>query len=95
MDGPQRLPCYGSDTTETQWQVVRASLSIPAWLEGRGGRPESYCHRVMLDTVRHVVDNGVKWANLPTGLPTVSAHARLRPPPAGEGSACGAARPAA
>ncbi|MFD3590856.1 hypothetical protein [Streptomyces sp. NPDC058683] len=25
--------------------------------------PEGYCHRVMLDAVRYVVDNGVKWAN--------------------------------
>ncbi|MEU2134645.1 transposase [Streptomyces sp. NPDC018352] len=36
---------------------------------GRGGRPESYCHRVMLDAVRHVVDNGVKWASLPADFP--------------------------
>ncbi|MEU0633004.1 transposase [Streptomyces sp. NPDC005989] len=38
---------------------------------GRGGagRPESYCHRVMLDAVRYVVDNGVKWASLPAGFP--------------------------
>ncbi|MFE9628513.1 IS5 family transposase [Streptomyces sp. NPDC006527] len=55
--------------TETEWQVIRASLPIPAWLEGRGGRPESYCHRVMLDAVRYVVDNGVKWANLPADFP--------------------------
>jgi hypothetical protein len=26
--------------------------------ESRGGRPESYCHRVMLDAVFYVVDNG-------------------------------------
>ncbi|MGW4823402.1 transposase [Streptomyces sp. NPDC004227] len=51
--------------TDAEWQVVRAVLPVPAWLEGRGGRPESYCHRVMLDAVRYVVDNGVKWANLP------------------------------
>ncbi|MEV6781242.1 IS5 family transposase [Streptomyces sp. NPDC051098] len=55
--------------TETEWQVVRASLPVPAWLEGRGGRPEGYCHRQMLDAVRYVVDNGVKWANLPCDFP--------------------------
>ncbi|MGW2522583.1 hypothetical protein ACWC09_37485 [Streptomyces sp. NPDC001617] len=60
-DGPDRAPCYGSDMTEAGWQVVRAVLPVPAWLEGRGGRSEGYCHRQMIDAVRHVVDNGVKW----------------------------------
>jgi transposase len=68
-DRPDRSPCYASDMTEAEWQVVRASLPVPAWLEGRGGRPEGYCHRVMLDAVRYVVDNGVKWANLPKDFP--------------------------
>jgi transposase len=44
-------------------------LPIPAWFQGRGDRPEGYCHRVMLDAVRYVVDNGVKWANLPADFP--------------------------
>jgi transposase len=55
--------------TEAEWQVVRAALPVPAWLAGRGGRPEGYCHRVMLDAIRYVVDNGVKWANLPCDFP--------------------------
>uniref|UniRef100_UPI00374E1EE4 transposase n=1 Tax=Streptomyces lancefieldiae TaxID=3075520 RepID=UPI00374E1EE4 len=44
--------------TDAEWQVVRPLLPVPAWFQGRGGRPESYCHRVMLDAVRYVVDNG-------------------------------------
>ena len=59
-DVPDRTPYYGSDMTDAEWQVVRASLPVPAWLEGRGGRPEGYCHRQMIDAVRYVVDNGVK-----------------------------------
>jgi transposase len=55
--------------TEAEWRVVRPLLPVPAWLEGRGGRPEGYCHRVMLDAVRYVVDNGVKWVNLPADFP--------------------------
>ncbi|MFG2525986.1 transposase [Streptomyces sp. NPDC048527] len=55
--------------TEAEWRVVRLLLPVPAWLEGRGGRPEGYCHRVMLDAVRYVVDNGVKWANVPPDFP--------------------------
>ncbi|MEU7169846.1 IS5 family transposase [Streptomyces morookaense] len=55
--------------TEAEWQEVRRSLPVPAWLQGRGGRPEGYCHRQMFDAVRYVVDNGVKWANLPKDFP--------------------------
>ncbi|MET9914127.1 transposase, partial [Streptomyces sp. NPDC006476] len=55
--------------TESEWQVIRAVLPVPAWLEGRGGRPEGYYHRQMIDAVRYVVDNGVKWANLPADFP--------------------------
>ncbi|MFE0380824.1 transposase [Streptomyces inhibens] len=42
-DRPDRIPCYSSDVTEAEWQVVRALVLVlvlvPAWLEGRGGRP--------------------------------------------------------
>ena len=68
-DGPDRTSCYGSDMTEAEWQVVRPLLPVPAWLQGRGGRPDGYCHRVMLDPIRYVVDNGVKWINLPVDFP--------------------------
>jgi transposase len=68
-DGTDRSAYYGSDMTDEEWQVIRPLLPVPAWLQGRGGRPEGYCHRVMLDAVRYVVDNGVKWANLPRDFP--------------------------
>ncbi|MFJ2722696.1 IS5 family transposase [Streptomyces sp. NPDC087437] len=63
------MRCYGSDLTDAEWRVVRPLLPVPAWFQGRGGRPEGYCHRVMLDAVRYVVDNGVKWANLSADFP--------------------------
>lgn len=44
-------------------------MPVPAWLEGRGGRPEAYCHREMVDAVRYLVDNGVKWVALPADYP--------------------------
>ncbi|MEU8521197.1 hypothetical protein [Streptomyces sp. NBC_01216] len=46
--------------TDAEWAVCDAP-PVPAWLEGRGGRPEGYCHRQMLDTIRYVADNAVKW----------------------------------
>jgi transposase len=55
--------------TDAEWARVRASMPVPAWLEGRGGRPEEHCHREMIDAVRYVVDNGVKWRALPADFP--------------------------
>ncbi|MCX5215848.1 IS5 family transposase [Kitasatospora sp. NBC_00240] len=44
-------------------------MPVPAWLEGRGGRPEAHCHREMVDAVRYLVDNGAKWRAMPVDLP--------------------------
>ncbi|MEU0837591.1 transposase [Streptomyces sp. NPDC005969] len=44
-------------------------LPVPAWMEGRGGQPEGYCHRQMLDAVFYVVDNGIKWRAMPVDFP--------------------------
>lgn len=38
-------------------------------MEGRGGQPEGYCHRQMLDAVFYVVDNGIKWRAMPVDFP--------------------------
>src|SRR6187200_1634095 len=45
------------------------TMPVPAWLLKRGGRPEAYCHREMLDAVRYLVDNGVKWMAIPVDFP--------------------------
>jgi transposase len=55
--------------TDAEWAVVRDAMPVPAWLEGRGGRPEGYCHRVMLDAIRYVTDNGIKWRSMPCDFP--------------------------
>lgn len=65
----RRAPHYPSDMTDAKWAQVRASMPVPAWLEGRGGRPEAYCHREMVDAVRYLVDNGAKWRAMPVDLP--------------------------
>ncbi|WP_368860257.1 transposase [Streptomyces sp. M2CJ-2] len=44
--------------SDAEWARVRDLLPVPAWLAGRGGRPEGYCHRQMIDAVRYLVDNG-------------------------------------
>ncbi|MFE2520975.1 IS5 family transposase [Streptomyces mirabilis] len=55
--------------TDAEWAVVRDAMPVPAWLEGRGGQPEGYCHRVMLDAIFYVTDNGIKWRSMPADFP--------------------------
>ncbi|MFE7242616.1 transposase [Streptomyces sp. NPDC057582] len=38
-------------------------------MRGRGGQPEAYCHRVILDAIRYLVDNGIKWRAMPADFP--------------------------
>ncbi len=39
-DHPVRGRRYPSDMTNAEWAAVRPMLSVPAWLQKRGGRPE-------------------------------------------------------
>ncbi|MFJ4896090.1 transposase [Streptomyces sp. NPDC088788] len=38
-------------------------------LAGRGGCPEGHCHRQLIDAVRYLVDNGIKWRAMPSDCP--------------------------
>lgn len=53
-DRAYRRPRYPSDMSDAEWAVVRDAMPVPGWLEGRGGQPESYCHRQMVDQCREV-----------------------------------------
>lgn len=48
----------------------RPLLPVPAWFQGRGGRPEGYCHRQQLDAIRHVVAGGISWRAMPADFQT-------------------------
>ncbi|QFQ99915.1 IS5 family transposase [Streptomyces phaeolivaceus] len=65
----QRAGCCPSDMTDAEWAEVRSAVPVPAWLLKQGGRPEAYCHREMLDAVRYLVDNGMKWMAMPVDFP--------------------------
>ncbi|MBL3671509.1 IS5 family transposase [Streptomyces sp. M2CJ-2] len=68
-DHPMRERRYPTDMTDEEWAVVRPLLPTPGWLRGRGGQPEAYCHRQILDAVRYLVDNGIKWRAVPADFP--------------------------
>ncbi|MFJ2021901.1 transposase [Streptomyces nodosus] len=55
--------------TDGEWAEVRPLLPVPGWMRGRGLRPEGYCHRALLDAVRYLVDNGIKWRAMPADFP--------------------------
>jgi transposase len=55
--------------TDAEWARVLPLLPVPGWMRGRGGRPEAYCHRAMLDAIRYLVDNGIKWRAMPADFP--------------------------
>lgn len=44
-------------------------MPVPAWMNGKGGQPESYCHRQMLDAVRYLVAGGITWRAMPGDFP--------------------------
>lgn len=68
-DQADRVARYPSDTTDAEWAIVRAAMPVPAWLESRRGRPESYCHRQILDAVFYLLDGGIKWRAMPSDFP--------------------------
>ncbi|MFG3241227.1 IS5 family transposase [Streptomyces sp. NPDC048157] len=55
--------------SDAEWAVARLFLPVPGWMRGRGGQPEAYCHRVILDAIRYLVDNGTKWRAIPIDFP--------------------------
>ncbi|MGE7440116.1 MULTISPECIES: transposase [Kitasatospora] len=44
-------------------------MPMPRWLEGRGGQPEGYCHRQILDVIRYLVAGGITWRAMPADFP--------------------------
>jgi transposase len=60
---------YPTDMTDGEWSRVRPLLPVPGWMQGRGGQPEAYCHRAVLDAIRYLVDNGIKWRAMPVDVP--------------------------
>ncbi|MEU9256519.1 transposase [Streptomyces sp. NPDC048270] len=56
--------------TDAEWAEARAVLPVPGWLDGRGGQPEGYCHRQMVDAVRYLVAGGFTWRSMPADFPT-------------------------
>ncbi|MFF9346314.1 IS5 family transposase [Streptomyces sp. NPDC014734] len=55
--------------TDAEWAVVRPPLPVPGRLRGRGGQPEAYGHRAMLDAVCYRADDGIRRRAMPADFP--------------------------
>jgi transposase len=65
-----RVPCYPSDLTDGQWQVLEPrAREVMAELTVAAGRPMVHDLRAMCDAVCYVVKNGIEWRALPADFP--------------------------
>ncbi|WP_328785244.1 IS5 family transposase [Streptomyces canus] len=55
--------------SDAEWAAIRPLLPVPAWLQGRGGQPEGYCRRQLLDAIRYLVAGGISWRAMPADFP--------------------------
>lgn len=68
-DRPGRLRRYPSDMSDAEWLLTEPLLPAPAATTYWGGGRETYCRRQVVDAIRYLVDNGVKWRALPADFP--------------------------
>ena len=69
-DQPARAPRYPSDMSDAEWRLTEPLLPAPACTTYWGGGRETYCRRHVIDAIRYLVDNGVKWRALPADFPS-------------------------
>lgn len=73
VDRPTSVGCrsrrYPSDTTDAEWALLEPLLPRPACATELGGRPEKHHRRAVVDALRYVTDNGIKWRALPADFP--------------------------
>ncbi|MDQ0945816.1 transposase [Streptomyces sp. V1I1] len=62
---------YPSDTSDVEWALLKALLPTPACQKPKGGAPEKWPRRRVVDAIRYITDNGAKWRALPAdfGIP--------------------------
>ncbi|GGZ44694.1 DDE transposase [Streptomyces poonensis] len=68
---------YPTDMSDAEWRLIEPLLPPPACTLPTGGRPEKYDRRDVVDAIRYLVDNGIKWRAVPAdfGIPWRSLYA--------------------
>ncbi|WP_257226009.1 transposase [Rhodococcus opacus] len=60
---------YPSSVTDAEWAIVEPLLPAPGSTADRGGRPEKYCRRVIIDAILYIVRGGIARRQLPVQFP--------------------------
>lgn len=55
--------------TDAEWALIEPLLPTPACGTARGGQPEKWPRREIVDAIRYVVDTGCKGRALPADFP--------------------------
>jgi transposase len=55
--------------SDDEWQVTEPALPAPAWQAGKGGRPAGHCRRDIVDAIRYLVREGIRWRAMPADFP--------------------------
>ena len=55
--------------SDAEWQVIEPALPPPAWKAGKGGRPAEHCRRDIVDAIRYLVREGIRWRAMPADFP--------------------------
>ncbi|ORT46913.1 IS5 family transposase [Frankia sp. KB5] len=55
--------------TDAQWAVIEPLLPLPGSATSKGGRPEKWPRRTVLDAIFYLVRGGIAWAQLPHDFP--------------------------
>jgi transposase len=55
--------------SDAEWAVIEPALPVPAWKQGRGGRPAGRCRRDTVDAIRYLVREGIRWRAMPADFP--------------------------
>jgi transposase len=65
-----KCPFYPSSSlTDTEWAMLEPLLPPPGNRGCRGGRPEKWPRRLVLDAIFYLVRGGIAWAQLPHDFP--------------------------
>ena len=62
-------PAYPSDVSDSEWSILEPVLPKPKCGTARGGRPQEYPTREIVNGVRYVLRTGAAWRQMPHDLP--------------------------
>ena len=57
--------------SDAEWAVTEPALPVPAWKQGKGGRPAEWCRRDIVDAIRYLVKEGIQWRAMPCRFPAL------------------------